>query len=90
MSAVRGHGESDPMTAAIDPTATREASTSAKLKASGEAITNAARVLIGTTRMVERNEHDRAAYAELSLEVELTGGGNETWRITIERTASSH
>ncbi len=53
-------------------------------------ITEAARVLIGLTRSVERSEGARSNHAELSLEIELTGGGVETWKITIERTASSH
>jgi hypothetical protein len=64
--------------------------TTAKIKASGEAVTAAAHVLIGVVKMTERAEHGRAAKAELDLEVELTGGGIETWTITIERTASSH
>lgn len=64
--------------------------TATKIKSNSDAITNAARVLIGTTRMAERSEHGRSTKAELELEVELTGGGVETWTITIERTASSH
>jgi len=62
----------------------------AKIKASGEALTNAARVLIGMVRSTEILERGRSSSAELSLEIELTGGGVETWKITIERTASSH
>ena len=62
----------------------------AKIRASGDALTNAARVLIGIVRVTERNESRRSSGAELSLDVELTGGGTETWKITIERTASSH
>jgi hypothetical protein len=38
----------------------------------------------------EREEKRRMEKATLSLEVSLTGGGTETWEITIERTASSH
>lgn len=64
-----------------------------KLRAKHETETrviDAARVLIGLTRGVERREGQRSSHAELSLEVELTGGGTETWTIRIERTASSH
>jgi hypothetical protein len=61
-----------------------------RIKASSDALTNAARVLIGVVRSTERIERGRSSAAELSLEVELTGGGVETWKITIERTASSH
>lgn len=53
-------------------------------------IIEAARTLIGLVRSTERREHGRSSGAELSLEVELTGGGVETWKIIIERTASSH
>lgn len=59
-------------------------------QAAADALTNAARLLIGTVRSAERSEGGRSSGAELSLEVELTGGGVETWKITIERTASSH
>jgi hypothetical protein len=62
----------------------------AKIQARSKAIIDAARTLIGTVRMVEGGEKRRAHISELSLEVELTGGGVETWTITIERTASSH
>ena len=62
----------------------------AKIRASSDDITHAARVLIGMVRVTERHERGRSSGAELSLEVELTGGGRETWKITIERTASSH
>jgi hypothetical protein len=64
--------------------------TGQKIRAAGDAITEAARVLIGVVRATERDESRRSSNAELSLEVELTGGGVETWKITIERTASSH
>jgi hypothetical protein len=60
------------------------------IRSRGDAISNAARVLIGIVRSTERIERGRSSVAELSLEVELTGGGVETWKITIERTASSH
>lgn len=49
-----------------------------------------ARTLIGIVRRTERAEGNRAVSAELSLEVSLTGGGVETWAISVERTASSH
>jgi hypothetical protein len=61
-----------------------------EIEAQGAAIANAARLLIGMVRVAERSEGGRSDYAELSLEVELTEGGVETWKITIERTASSH
>jgi hypothetical protein len=61
-----------------------------RLKASGDDIIAAARVLIGMVRLLERDEGGRSTHTELSLEVDLTGGGKETWTITIERTASSH
>jgi hypothetical protein len=61
-----------------------------KIKESGDLITSAARVLIGMVRSTETIEHGRSSGATLSLEVDLTGGGRETWKITIERTASSH
>lgn len=38
----------------------------------------------------EASERARSEGAELEVRVELTGGGVETWTITIERTASSH
>lgn len=53
-------------------------------------IEHAAHTLIGLVRLVERDEKQRASKSTLSLEIELTGGGIETWEITIERTASSH
>jgi hypothetical protein len=53
-------------------------------------IAAAARLLIGMVRGAERDEQGRSTHAELELEVDLTGGGKETWVITIERTASSH
>ena len=53
-------------------------------------IVEAAHTLIGITRNAERGERARSTHAELSLDVHLTGGGVETWKITIERTASSH
>lgn len=62
----------------------------AKIKASSSSITEAARTLIGLLLAVEASEHRRTDGAKLSLEIELTGGGTETWDITIERTASSH
>lgn len=61
-----------------------------RIKTNSDAITNAARTLIGMTRMAERDERGRSTHAEMSLDVDLTGGGRETWKITIERTASSH
>lgn len=54
------------------------------------AVEKAARTLIGLVMAVERDEQGRSNNAELSLEIELTGGGVETWKITIERTASCH
>ena len=62
----------------------------AKIEARGNAVLNAATCLIGMARMAERSEKRRTISAVLSLEVSLTGGGTETWEITIERTASSH
>lgn len=50
----------------------------------------AARALIGMVRGAEASERARSEGAELEVRVELTGGGVETWTITIERTASSH
>jgi hypothetical protein len=50
----------------------------------------AARFLIGMVRVTERDEGGRSTHAKLTVEVELTAGGVETWEITIERTASSH
>ncbi len=60
------------------------------IRARSDSIIAAARMLIGLTRVAEKSEGERAMNAELSLEVDLTGGGCETWKITIERTASSH
>ncbi len=54
------------------------------------AIEAAARELINLTRRVEHTERGRAEFAVLDLEITLTGGGVETWRITVERTASTH
>lgn len=53
-------------------------------------VERAARALISLVRLFERDEGRRSHRATLSLEIELTGGGVETWEITIERTASSH
>jgi hypothetical protein len=47
-------------------------------------------VLIGVVRSTEQIERGRSSAAELSIDIELTGGGTESWKITIERTASSH
>lgn len=64
--------------------------TEAKIHARSDSIMAAAGVLVGMVRGAERSEEARSTQAELSLEVELTGGDVETWKITIERTASSH
>jgi hypothetical protein len=56
----------------------------------GEDIARAARVLISVVRGSERLEGARSTGGELELSIDLTGGGQETWLITIERTASSH
>lgn len=50
----------------------------------------AARTLIGLVMSGERQEGRRSEGAELTLEVDLTGGGRESWTITIERTAANH
>lgn len=65
-------------------------STEQKIKASGDDIVAAARMLIGMVRVAERGEEARSSGATLELQVELTSGGVETWTITIERKASSH
>jgi hypothetical protein len=41
-------------------------------------------------RSAESSEGGRSFKSELSLDVDLRGGGKETWLITIERTASTH
>jgi hypothetical protein len=64
--------------------------TEAEIKRRQAAIIDAARTLVGMVRVAEQSERGRAQRAELELNVELTAGGNETWVITIERTASSH
>ncbi|TMQ14147.1 MAG: hypothetical protein E6J90_27320 [Deltaproteobacteria bacterium] len=64
--------------------------TEPKIKARAVEMIAAARVLIGMVRASEASEAARSTGAELELEVELTAGGTETWKITIERTASSH
>jgi hypothetical protein len=56
----------------------------------GEVIARAARVLISVVRGSERLEGARSTHGELELSIDLTGGGQETWLITIERVASSH
>jgi hypothetical protein len=64
--------------------------TKRRIEARGEAITMAAHILISLVRGAERSEGGRSTSGELELSVDLTGGGQETWLITIERTASSH
>jgi len=64
--------------------------TEQEIKERSDDIQKAARLLIGMVRASERSEQGRSTKAELGVEVELTGGGMETWTITIERTASSH
>ncbi len=64
--------------------------TEQQIKERGEAITMAAHILISLVRGAERSEGARSTHGELELNIELTGGGVETWTITIERTASSH
>lgn len=61
-----------------------------KINARADDVMAATRVLIGLVRMSEDSEAARSRGAKLELDVELTGGGTETWKITIERTASSH
>jgi len=52
---------------------------------------NAARILIAFVMSAEASEGGRRSVkSELSLDVDLRGGGKETWLITIERTASTH
>lgn len=64
--------------------------TEQRLKDGGGYIVAAARVLISMVRGAERDEGGRSTRGNLELQIELTGGGVETWKITIERTASSH
>lgn len=64
--------------------------TEARIQASSDAITDAAYVMIGMVRGAEKSEAARSTSATLSLEVHLTGGGVETWEITVERVASTH
>jgi hypothetical protein len=64
--------------------------TKRQIEARGEVITMAAHILISLVRGAERSEGARSTSGELELNIELTGGGQETWLITIERTASSH
>jgi hypothetical protein len=64
--------------------------TKQRIEARGEVITMAAHILISLVRGVERSEGGRSTSSELELSIDLTGGGVETWTITIERTASSH
>jgi hypothetical protein len=63
--------------------------TEAKLRSHSEAIIQAASVLISAVRMSERSEGGRSSGAEMSIDVDLKGGGTETWKFTIHRTASS-
>ncbi len=53
-------------------------------------IIEAACVLINKVRTKEQEVSDRAKVATLTLDVGMRGGGLETWKITIERMASSH
>jgi hypothetical protein len=50
-------------------------------------VEQAARILIGTVKSIERFEGEQSASAELELEIELAGGGFETWKISIERVS---
>jgi hypothetical protein len=62
----------------------------ANIQAQADAVIDAAHVLIGIVLSTEHIERGRTSAAELSLDIELESGGVETWKITIERTASSH
>ena len=68
----------------------QQSKTEDMISSRGENITAAAQVLIGVVRRSELMESGRAIHAEMDLEIGLTGGGRETWKITIERTASAH
>jgi len=50
-------------------------------------IEQAARTLIGLVRSIEQNEGSQSSSAELELEIALTGGAVETWKISIERVS---
>jgi hypothetical protein len=50
----------------------------------------AARVLIGAAKIAENSQGARPEFLTMDAEVVLIAGGVETWRITVERTASSH
>jgi hypothetical protein len=58
--------------------------------ASSEGIELAAHSLISMVRKTEIIEGDKIASATLSLDVELTTGGTETWEITVARTKIKH
>lgn len=53
-------------------------------------IMQAAHVLIGAVRADESGGVAVGKCAELTVQVDLTGGGVETWTIAIECVASSH
>ena len=55
-----------------------------------EGINFAAYSLISMVRKTEVIEGDKIASATLSLDVELTTGGTETWEITVARTKVRH
>jgi hypothetical protein len=50
-------------------------------------VEQAARILIGSVRSIEQFEGEKSVSAELELEIELAGGGFETWKISIERVS---
>lgn len=66
------------------------AAVEAAIQSRSNPILDAARILIGAVRAAERGQGTRSTTTELSCEVDLTGGGRETWAITVERTASAH
>ena len=57
----------------------------AKIKADAELIQDAARVLIGTVCNAKNDKGEPASFGEIELEADLSAGGTEVWKITIER-----
>jgi len=56
-----------------------------KIKADAELIQDEARVLIGSVRNAKNEKGEPASFGEMELEADLTAGGTEVWKITIER-----
>lgn len=55
-----------------------------------DALMEAAETLIRMVKAIEHHEGARAADVKLTIEVDLTAGGTETWEIVVNHVDTKH